>query len=68
MKNITGYVFGASLVATGFIAAIGWFGNFVQVVLAALADSPFGALLVVKIAGIFVPPLGSIMGLIGFFN
>ena len=45
--------------------AIGWIGNIVQI---AIADNfELSGVMILKIVGIFAPPLGAVMGWVGLF-
>ena len=52
------------LVLFGITGAVGWVSNIVQIVTTTPFDLSF--LMVIKLIGIFVPPLGAAMGIVGF--
>jgi hypothetical protein len=56
---------GIALLWLSFVIAFvyGWVSNIIDVVNLALASAPITALFVVKAIGIFVAPLGAILGL-----
>ena len=53
-------------IAIWFALIVGWIANLVQVI--GMASGDVTALFILKLAGIFAGPLGSILGLIGFFQ
>lgn len=44
------------------IVIVGWIMNIVSVISLALSDVPITSLFILKIVGIFIVPLGSILG------
>ena len=65
-SNQRGYTAVALLVILLWITAIvGWIGNVVQVVHA--ASDPITGVFILKCIGIVVAPLGSVLGIFGFF-
>ncbi len=66
MKNEGGFtlielIFGVGGIAVFIIGAIGWIINII--VIARTIDLPLTGLFVLRIAGIFIIPLGSILGI-----
>jgi hypothetical protein len=57
--------FGFGFILFWIVCVVGWIGNVVQIV--ARIHDEITVLMILKIVGIFVPPLGSIMGWVGFF-
>ncbi len=57
MKNAAGMS-----VLLWLIVIVGWIMNIVSVISLALADNPITTLFILKIVGIFIVPLGSILG------
>jgi len=57
MKNVAGVS-----VLLWLIVIVGWIMNIVSVISLALADVPITTLFILKIVGIFIVPLGSILG------
>lgn len=57
--------FAAFLIYVGLMltALVGWFVNLIDVINLATANSPLTTLFIVKLVGIFIAPLGIIMGL-----
>jgi hypothetical protein len=58
----------SSMVAYVTIFAVGWIANIIQIVTnlpPTLAETT--GVMMVKIVGVFVAPLGAIMGFVGFF-
>lgn len=57
----------AGLTIIGIVIAgiVGWVMNIVQIVGLALADAPLNTLFVVKVIGVFLAPLGAVLGYIG---
>ena len=53
------------IVVVWLIGIVGWVANIVQVV--SMWSPDVTAMLVLKIVGIFVAPLGSVLGIIGMF-
>lgn len=57
-----------SMILYVIIAGIGWIANIIQIVTnlpPTLAETT--GVMMVKIVGVFIAPLGSIMGIVGFF-
>lgn len=51
-----------------FVLAVGWVANIYQIATSAAIDlANLEPVSVVKIIGVFIPSLGGVMGLIGFF-
>ncbi len=47
------------------VSIIGWISNIIQVIgIDNISDSTLG---IVKLIGIFVPPLGAVLGVVGWF-
>jgi hypothetical protein len=61
-----GFVGLVSVIVLMIAAAIGWIANVVQIV--HLAGGPVTTLFIVKIVGVFAPPLGAIMGWVGILS
>lgn len=57
MKNAAGIS-----VLLWLIVIVGWIMNIVSVISLALSDVPITSLFILKIVGIFIVPLGSILG------
>jgi len=53
------------IVVIWIIGIIGWVANIVQIV--SIWSPDITAMLVLKIVGIFIAPLGSVLGIIGMF-
>ncbi len=53
------------LVLLGITGIAGWVSNIVQIAMTTPFDLSF--LTVIKLIGIFIPPLGAVIGLVGFF-
>ena len=58
-------VFALFVALMGAIGFAGWVGNIVQLV--SMVSDPITAMFVLKCVGVFFAPLGSILGVIGFF-
>lgn len=56
------YLFIVSPIIAGII---GWVANIVQLV--GMASDPITAMFVLKCVGVFFAPLGSVLGMVGFF-
>lgn len=49
------------------LAIVGWIINLVSVVVTASASASVSTLFIVKVVGIFLFPLGSVLGIVGLF-
>ena len=49
------------------LAIVGWIINLVSVVVTASASASVSTLFIVKVIGIFLFPLGSVLGIVGLF-
>lgn len=61
---------GAQFIGFGFVMfwialAVGWVANVIQI--AITSNFELSGITIIKVIGIFVPPLGSVMGWVGFF-
>lgn len=73
-SNLFGLFAGAGVIGVvgGFFALIfapiiGWFANIVQLVQLAQAAGPATTMFWLKLAGVLFPPLGMVLGWVGFF-
>jgi hypothetical protein len=69
MRNGDSVVVGLGLTAILIWATmiIGWIVNIIQLVSIAMNSGALTLLVVLKIVGVFIAPLGSILGIIGMF-
>lgn len=58
-------IVGLIFVAVWVFGVVGWVANIVQIV-SMIAD-PVTGLLIIKCVGVFLAPLGSVLGIIGMF-
>ncbi|MGL5583265.1 MAG: hypothetical protein ACRDCE_20255 [Cetobacterium sp.] len=65
--NAFGAGFGLFMVVVWVLGLCGWILNVCQIVIAALSGFELNLLMVIKIVGVFAPPLGGIMGIAGIF-
>jgi hypothetical protein len=57
---------GITTVVFWIASAIGYIANIIQIILFAIDGGALSLLVILKIIGVFIAPIGSLMGLVGF--
>ena len=50
------------IIAVGVVVLVGWVLNIISLINLAITGSPITLLVLLKIVGIFIPPLGALLG------
>jgi hypothetical protein len=66
--NIENWLAALGITAAVFwiTAAIGYIANIIQIIIFAFDGEALSLMVILKIVGVFIAPIGSLMGLVGF--